>query len=183
MLRLAQKAFYPGPDSVPAAAHRYRLQVPRDDRVPRPLHGASSAPKLIVYAQRGSHRRRRQPIRARHPALLRAAEDPGPARRPARTAASTRPFGGARRDEEKSRAKERIYSFRDAAGQWDPKNQRPELWNLYNAPHRSRRKHPRLPALQLDRDGRLAVHPRREDPDRAAVLRQGARRCSCAASR
>ena len=42
-------------------------------------------------------------------------------------------FGGARRDEEKSRAKERIYSFRDAFGQWDPKNQRPELWNLYNA--------------------------------------------------
>jgi sulfate adenylyltransferase subunit 2 len=42
-------------------------------------------------------------------------------------------FGGARRDEERSRAKERIYSFRDAFGQWDPKNQRPELWNLYNA--------------------------------------------------
>jgi len=42
-------------------------------------------------------------------------------------------FGGARRDEEKSRAKERIYSFRDQAGQWDPKNQRPELWNIYNA--------------------------------------------------
>jgi len=41
-------------------------------------------------------------------------------------------FGGARRDEEKSRAKERIYSFRDAFGQWDPKNQRPELWSLYN---------------------------------------------------
>lgn len=41
-------------------------------------------------------------------------------------------FGGARRDEEKSRAKERIYSFRDRDGQWDPKNQRPELWNLYN---------------------------------------------------
>jgi len=42
-------------------------------------------------------------------------------------------FGGARREEEKSRAKERIYSFRDEFGQWDPKNQRPELWNLYNA--------------------------------------------------
>jgi sulfate adenylyltransferase subunit 2 len=42
-------------------------------------------------------------------------------------------FGGARRDEEKSRAKERIYSFRDRFQQWDPKNQRPELWNLYNA--------------------------------------------------
>lgn len=41
-------------------------------------------------------------------------------------------FGGARRDEEKSRAKERIFSFRDAFHQWDPKNQRPELWNLYN---------------------------------------------------
>ena len=42
-------------------------------------------------------------------------------------------FGGARRDEEKARAKERIFSFRDEFGQWDPKNQRPELWNLYNA--------------------------------------------------
>ena len=41
-------------------------------------------------------------------------------------------FGGARRDEEKARAKERVYSFRDDFGQWDPKNQRPELWNLYN---------------------------------------------------
>jgi sulfate adenylyltransferase subunit 2 len=41
-------------------------------------------------------------------------------------------FGGARRDEERSRAKERIYSFRDRYGKWDPKNQRPELWNLYN---------------------------------------------------
>jgi sulfate adenylyltransferase subunit 2 len=41
-------------------------------------------------------------------------------------------FGGARRDEERSRAKERIYSFRDEHGQWDPRNQRPELWNLYN---------------------------------------------------
>ncbi|MDP6105990.1 MAG: sulfate adenylyltransferase subunit CysD [Acidimicrobiales bacterium] len=41
-------------------------------------------------------------------------------------------FGGARRDEEKARAKERVYSFRDGFGQWDPKNQRPELWNLYN---------------------------------------------------
>ena len=41
-------------------------------------------------------------------------------------------FGGARRDEEKARAKERVFSFRDDFGQWDPKNQRPELWNLYN---------------------------------------------------
>ncbi|MGA0276179.1 MAG: sulfate adenylyltransferase subunit CysD, partial [Dehalococcoidia bacterium] len=41
-------------------------------------------------------------------------------------------FGGARRDEERARAKERVYSFRDEFGQWDPKNQRPELWNIYN---------------------------------------------------
>ena len=45
-------------------------------------------------------------------------------------------FGGARRDEEKARAKERVYSFRDEFGQWDPKNQRPELWSLYNGRHR-----------------------------------------------
>ncbi|WP_174297439.1 sulfate adenylyltransferase subunit CysD [Sphingomonas bacterium] len=48
-------------------------------------------------------------------------------------------FGGARRDEEKSRAKERIFSFRTAAHGWDPKNQRPELWNLYNARKHARR--------------------------------------------
>src|SRR5205823_9817775 len=46
-------------------------------------------------------------------------------------------LGGARRDEEKARAKERIFSHRDAFGQWDPRNQRPELWNIYNG-----RKHP-----------------------------------------
>ena len=45
-------------------------------------------------------------------------------------------FGGARRDEEKARAKERVFSFRDEFGQWDPKSQRPELWNLYNGAHR-----------------------------------------------
>ncbi|MFJ8958975.1 sulfate adenylyltransferase subunit CysD [Lentzea sp. NPDC102401] len=45
-------------------------------------------------------------------------------------------FGGARRDEDKARAKERVFSFRGVAGQWDPRNQRPELWNLYNGKHR-----------------------------------------------
>ncbi|WP_343064001.1 sulfate adenylyltransferase subunit CysD [Haloechinothrix aidingensis] len=45
-------------------------------------------------------------------------------------------FGGARRDEEKARAKERVFSFRDEFGQWDPRNQRPELWRLYNGRHR-----------------------------------------------
>jgi sulfate adenylyltransferase subunit 2 len=52
-------------------------------------------------------------------------------------------FGGARRDEEKARAKERVFSFRDEFGQWDPKNQRPELWSLYNGRH-SRGQHIRI---------------------------------------
>jgi sulfate adenylyltransferase subunit 2 len=54
-------------------------------------------------------------------------------------------FGGARRDEEKARAKERVFSFRDEFGQWDPKNQRPELWNLYNT--------------RINRDEHLRVFP------------------------
>src|SRR5688572_11712892 len=48
-------------------------------------------------------------------------------------------IGGARRDEEKARAKERFFSFRDSFGQWDPKNQRPEIWNLYNGDRKSTR--------------------------------------------
>jgi sulfate adenylyltransferase subunit 2 len=68
----------------------------------------------------------------------------GPSRNPLQTVTLLRAirenkfdaaFGGARRDEEKARAKERVFSFRDAFGQWDPKAQRPELWNLYNGRH------------------------------------------------
>ena len=71
--------------------------------------------------------------------------DNGPSRNPLQTVTLLRgirensfdaAFGGARRDEEKARAKERVYSFRDEFGQWDPKVQRPELWNLYNGRHR-----------------------------------------------
>ena len=83
-------------------------------------------------------------------------------------------FGGARRDEEKSRAKERVYSFRDQFHQWDPKNQRPELWNLYNGKITQGREHPRVPPVELDRARRLAVRLAREDPHRAALLRGAA---------
>ena len=83
-------------------------------------------------------------------------------------------FGGARRDEEKSRAKERVFSIRSAQHRWDPKQQRPELWRLYNTRTAQGRKHPRLSAVELDRARRLAVHLPREHPDRAAVLRQAA---------
>ena len=60
-------------------------------------------------------------------------------------------IGGARRDEERARAKERIFSFRNDFGHWDPKHQRPELWNLYNTQIAPRRTRPRVPALELDR--------------------------------
>ena len=77
----------------------------------------------------------------------RVVEDTGPRglRNPLQTATLLRSieegrydavFGGARRDEEKARAKERVFSFRDEFGQWDPKNQRPELWSLYNGRHK-----------------------------------------------
>jgi len=68
-------------------------------------------------------------------------------------------FGGARRDEEKSRAKERIFSFRSAQHHWDPKNQRPELWRVYNCRKHQTREHPGVSAVQLDRARRVAVHP------------------------
>ena len=79
-------------------------------------------------------------------------------------------FGGARRDEEKSRAKERVFSFRTSDHRWDPKNQRPELWQLYNAPKKKGRIDPRLPAVELDRARYLAVHLSRKDRHCAAVL-------------
>jgi sulfate adenylyltransferase subunit 2 len=67
-------------------------------------------------------------------------------------------FGGARRDEEKSRAKERVFSFRDADHGWDPRNQRPELWRTFNT--------------KIRRARHLAVHPRRGHPHRPALFRQ-----------
>ncbi len=85
-------------------------------------------------------------------------------------------FGGARRDEEKSRAKERIFSFRSAQHRWDPKNQRPELWQLYNTrknPGESIRVFPLSNWTELDMWQYIHV---RADPDRAAVLRRCAAR-------
>ncbi len=90
-------------------------------------------------------------------------------------------FGGARRDEEKARAKERVFSFRDAHGQWDPKNQRPELWNLYNGRHH-RGEHMRVFPLSnwteldvwqyIDREG-LAIPSIYYAHDREVVEREG----------
>jgi sulfate adenylyltransferase subunit 2 len=98
-------------------------------------------------------------------------------------------IGGARRDEEKARAKERIFSHRDSFGQWQPKAQRPELWTLFNTRLAARRALPRVPHQQLDRAGRVAVHRPREHRPALAVLRApapGGRAhagCSCPSRR
>jgi 3'-phosphoadenosine 5'-phosphosulfate sulfotransferase (PAPS reductase)/FAD synthetase len=76
-------------------------------------------------------------------------------------------IGGARRDEEKARAKERIFSHRDSFGQWQPKDQRPELWTLFNTKVAAGRALSRVPDQQLDRTRRVAIH--RPRADRPAV--------------
>ena len=131
MVRLAQKAFHPG--KLPFAllhidtTYKFREMIEFRDRFTREL-GA----ELIVHTNRTAIEGGANPFRLgtekccgllKTRALLDALADGG----------YDAAFGGARRDEEKSRAKERVYSFRDSFGQWDPKNQRPELWNLYNS--------------------------------------------------
>ncbi|QNE22019.1 sulfate adenylyltransferase subunit CysD [Kribbella qitaiheensis] len=128
MLRLAQKAFHPAriPFSVMHVdtGHNFPEVLEfRDRRVAEAgvqLVVASVQEALdrgLVQAPPDGTRNRIQT-----PVLLEALEKHQ----------FTAVFGGARRDEDKARAKERVYSFRDEFGQWDPKNQRPELWNLYN---------------------------------------------------
>lgn len=80
-------------------------------------------------------------------------------------------FGGARRDEEKSRAKERIVSVRTSAHGWDPKRQRPELWSLYNT-RLSDEIGPRLPPVELDRARCLALYPARAYRPALALFRR-----------
>ena len=126
-----QKAFHPGKVPFPLmhvdTGFKFTEMYEFRDRIAREI-GAD----LIVWRNEAADRRGRQPVRPRHAAVLRVPQDRG-------TATGLRhhqfdaAIGGARRDEEKSRAKERVFSFRDAFGQWDPRAQRPELWNLYNA--------------------------------------------------
>ena len=133
MLRLAQKAFYPGKIPFPLlhidTSYKFPEMIEFRDR-----YAAQIGVDLIVHANRKALDEGANPYalgtqrccgllktRALLDALTEGKFDAA--------------FGGARRDEEKSRAKERVYSFRDANGQWDPKNQRPELWGLYNGRH------------------------------------------------
>ncbi|MGE2736674.1 sulfate adenylyltransferase subunit CysD [Mycolicibacterium vaccae] len=131
MLHLAVKAFRPGRPPFPVmhvdTGHNFdEVLAARDDLVD------STGVRLVVAKVQDDIDAGR-------------VVDNGPSRNPLQTVTLLRAirenkfdaaFGGARRDEEKARAKERVFSFRDEFGQWDPKAQRPELWNLYNGRHR-----------------------------------------------
>ena len=131
MLRLAQKAFYPGPIPFPLlhvdTGYKFKEMITFRDEYTRKL-----GVQLLVWRNEEAIAAGANPVALgtkRCCGLLKTTALLDGLRAHGFDAA----FGGARRDEEKSRAKERIFSFRDSAGQWDPKNQRPELWNLYNA--------------------------------------------------
>src|ERR1700678_3943291 len=131
MLRLAQKAFFPGPIPFPLlhvdTGYKFREMIVFRDSIAREL-----ALDLRVWRNEQALADGANPVALgtqRCCGLLKTRALLDGLREYGFDAA----FGGARRDEEKSRAKERIYSFRDKAGQWDPKNQRPELWNIYNS--------------------------------------------------
>ncbi len=133
MLRLAEKAFWPAKIPFPVmhidTGHNFEeVYEYRDRRV------AELGIKLVVASVQdsidsGKQVEQKGPRASRNQlqtmTLLDALEEHG----------FDAAFGGARRDEEKARSKERVYSFRDEFGQWDPKNQRPELWSLYNGRH------------------------------------------------
>ncbi|HSX66789.1 sulfate adenylyltransferase subunit CysD [Nocardioides sp.] len=128
MLRLAEKAFYPAKIPFSILQVDTGLDFPevtetRDRWVERlgvnlVVASIDDAIKNGIIPDAAKISRNRLQI----PTLLNAIEENG----------FTAAFGGGRRDEEKARAKERVYSHRDEFGQWDPKNQRPELWSLYN---------------------------------------------------
>ncbi len=130
MLRLAEKAFWPARIPFPImhvdTGHNFGEVIDFRDRrvaelglrlVVASVQDAIDAGLVTEETGRGASRNRLQTA-----ALLDAIEEHK----------FGAVFGGARRDEEKARAKERVFSFRDEFGQWDPKNQRPELWNIYN---------------------------------------------------
>jgi sulfate adenylyltransferase subunit 2 len=130
ILRLAEKAFRPGRFPFPLmhidTGHNYQEVIDfRDHRA------AELSERLIVRSVEDSMKR--------GSVVLKTPDEPRNKHQSVTLLEAIEEFGfdccigGARRDEEKARAKERIMSFRDEFGQWDPKNQRPELWNLYNA--------------------------------------------------
>ncbi|MBB3331233.1 sulfate adenylyltransferase subunit 2 [Halomonas campaniensis] len=131
MLHLARKAFYPGPPPFPLlhvdTTWKFREMIAFRDRM-----AAEAGMELLVHTNEEGRAAGINPFDhgssgytdvMKTAALKQALDKYG----------FDAAFGGARRDEEASRAKERVFSFRDRHHRWDPKNQRPELWNLYNA--------------------------------------------------
>jgi sulfate adenylyltransferase subunit 2 len=130
LLHLARKAFAPGRIPFPLlhvdTTYKFREMIEFRDRIAREL-----GLKLIVHTNHQAIAEGANPFRlgtAKCCALLKTTALLDAIREHRIDAA----MGGARREEERSRAKERIYSFRDSHGRWDPRNQRPELWNLFN---------------------------------------------------
>jgi sulfate adenylyltransferase subunit 2 len=130
LLHLARKAFHPAPVPFPLlhvdTTWKFRDMYAFRDRIVREL-----GLRLVVHRNQRAldegvnpfdHSSQKYTFALKTQALLQALVEGG----------YDAAFGGARRDEEKSRAKERIFSFRDRQGQWEPRQQRPELWNLYN---------------------------------------------------
>ena len=130
LVRLAQKAFYPGRVPFPLlhidSTWKFREMIEFRDRFCR-----EAGLDLIVHVNEEGRRAGVNPFDygSRKYTDIMKTQALKQALKAGRYDVA---FGGARRDEEKSRAKERVFSFRDAYHQWDPKNQRPELWNLYN---------------------------------------------------
>ncbi len=130
MVRLAEKAFRPAKFPFPLlhidTGHNFAETLQFRDRLVERLGERIVVRYVEDVIKAGRAQEEKGPNRSRNraqiPTLLEAIEE----------FEFDALFGGARRDEEKARAKERIFSFRDEFGQWDPKNQRPELWNLYN---------------------------------------------------
>jgi sulfate adenylyltransferase subunit 2 len=130
MLHLARKAFYPSPPPFPLlhvdTTWKFQAMYELRDRMAR-----ESGMELFVHQNPDAKARGINPFD--HGALHTDIWKTEGLKQALDLHGFDAAFGGARRDEEKSRAKERIFSFRTASHAWDPKNQRPELWNLYNA--------------------------------------------------
>ena len=130
MVRLAQKAFYPGSLSFPLIHIDTGFKFPEMYEFRDKINNENDI-NLIVYINKDGLKDGINPINYNsktHTDIMKTQALKQALNKYKFDAA----FGGARRDEEKSRAKERIFSFRDENHHWDPKNQRPELWNLYN---------------------------------------------------
>jgi sulfate adenylyltransferase subunit 2 len=130
MLHLARKAFYPAPPPFPLL-HVDTTWKFRDMYALRDKAAKDAGMELLVYQNPEAKERGINPFD--HGALHTDMWKTEGLKQALDLYGFDAAFGGARRDEEKSRAKERIFSFRTASHGWDPKNQRPELWNLYNA--------------------------------------------------